>query len=169
MFGPGKGIAGRGCIFVSATHVLVDIAKELPPLSHADALHRLEPAMLCAATLALLLHLALERALFDRIIAAAHSCNLTIGWIGASGEWLWVVRTVHELSWFRATAALALLIAAIATVVELFGLRCRRRRMSFLAAMVALALCMQPRDCQESASMPSHSRSERREPGLCFD
>ncbi|MET1110779.1 MAG: hypothetical protein ABWX67_04540 [Allosphingosinicella sp.] len=159
-----KGIVGQACIFVSATHVLVEISESLLPVSHRlEAIHRFEPGLLGTATAALLLHLLLERAFFDRIIAAAHAGNLIIGWLGASAEWLSVLRVVRELSWFRTLAALALLLAATATVVEILGLRHQRRRASLIATALVLALCLQPRDDRDSPSMPPHSRFERRE------
>jgi hypothetical protein len=164
MFGHGKDIAGRACIFVSATHVLVDIGESLPPVSHGlEALHEIEPALLGAATAALLLHLVLERAFFDRMMAAAHGCNLIIGWFGASAQWLSAMRVLCELNWFRVIGPFALLVAATATAIEILGLRHRRRRASLIAAVVVLALCLQPKDGRESASVLPHNRFEKRE------
>lgn len=163
MYHEQKKLAIRACVCVSVFHVGVDIARLLSPESHAlELFHELEPAMLAVSTFALAIHLVLERAIFDWILAAAHATNLTIGWFGTAINWFTADHALHQLHWFPTVAGLALAIAALATFAEVAGLRHSAQRTGLVCLAVSLALCFgMTRDGINEVALPPRESTSR--------
>lgn len=154
---------GHLCILVSAAHIAFDLVVSfVPDAHHLSLLPLIEAGLLVAATLALALHIALERAAFDLVIAAAHAGNLTLAWTNAALEWMLRASGTDHPHWIAAIAGPVLVLAVVATLIELFGLRHKRARIVMLATLAVLALCCtQFRHAEQMMSVPPRTRVER--------
>lgn len=134
--------AAPACLFISTVEISIEIARQCASIAvFFEQLAWVELPTLLLGSIAVLVHLALEREIFDWLVGGAHLGNLLVGWLGVAARGLTFLVPVANYIDVHC-AATALLMACFATLSEIAGLRRARRRrlLTLLALSTALSL-----------------------------